>query len=204
MCTGDVLVTRALRDSEFTAFKHQKHEDTPMELLGMLTLKATQKALLSLLALSFTVLADTASASWQYTKWGMSPEQVRGASGGKASETTSEERVGKGSSGSNGTDGPSLVAPYSSGKYVFDAFFYFDAANRLSKVTLELRDPSLGAELLGSLRGKYGKPMDESENQYTHFAVWHKDGDLIGYLAVVSESYSITYKPLVTKDNEGL
>src|SRR5688572_5700003 len=36
-----------------------------------------RKLLIPLLALPLALLADAAVASWQYTKWGMSPAQVR-------------------------------------------------------------------------------------------------------------------------------
>jgi hypothetical protein len=79
--------------------------------------------------------ASAAKADWEYTKWGMTPQQVVSASKNLAKE---------GSDLHPDSDGnvTKLVAPYQSGKFSFEAQFGFDAADRLSSVTLVLKDKS--------------------------------------------------------------
>lgn len=81
--------------------------------------------------------ASAAKADWEYTKWGMTPEQVVSAAKNltKASSDLHPDSDG------NVTK---LVAPYHSGKFSFEAQFGFNAADRLSSVTLVLKDKSAG------------------------------------------------------------
>src|SRR6202046_282894 len=79
--------------------------------------------------------ASAAKADWEYTKWGMTPQQVVSASKNLAKQGSdlhpdSDGNVSK------------LVAPYQSGKFAFEAQFGFDAADTLSSVTLVLTDKS--------------------------------------------------------------
>jgi hypothetical protein len=93
--------------------------------------------------------ASAAKADWEYTKWGMNPQQVVSASNNLARESSDR---GPDSDG-NVTR---LVAPYSSGKFSFEARFEFDAADRLAAVTLFLTDKSLCGELQASVETAYG------------------------------------------------
>jgi hypothetical protein len=84
--------------------------------------------------------ASAAKADWKYTKWGMTPQQVVSASNNLAREGSdlrpdSDGNVSK------------LVAPYQSGKFPFEAQFGFDAADRLSSVTLVLNDKSASMDM---------------------------------------------------------
>ncbi len=83
---------------------------------------------------------------WQYTKWGMTREQVVEASKGRATPT-----------GPKGT----LVAPYEGGGYQFQASFAFDKTGGLSSVGLELKDGNQAIALRNALLGKYGKAGKE-------------------------------------------
>src|ERR1700678_4322958 len=84
--------------------------------------------------------ASAAKADWEYTKWGMSPQQVVSAA---------KNRTRKSSDLHPDSDGnvTKLVAPYQSGKFSFEAQFGFDAADRLSSVTLVLNDKSAGMDM---------------------------------------------------------
>ena len=84
--------------------------------------------------------AGVAKADWEYTKWGMTPEQVVSASKNLAKE---------GSDLHPDSDGnvTKLVAPYRSGKFSFEAQFGFDAADKLSSVTLVLNDKSASMDM---------------------------------------------------------
>jgi hypothetical protein len=84
--------------------------------------------------------ASAAKADWEYTKWGMTPQQVVSASKNLAKE---------GSDLHPDSDGnvTKLVAPFQSGKFSFEAQFGFDAADRLSSVTLVLNDKSTDMDM---------------------------------------------------------
>ncbi len=84
--------------------------------------------------------ASAAKADWEYTKWGMTPQQVAGAA---------KNRTKKSSDLHPDSDGnvTRLVAPYKSGKFFFEAQFGFDAADRLSSVTLVLNDKSAAMDM---------------------------------------------------------
>jgi hypothetical protein len=84
--------------------------------------------------------ASAAKADWKYTKWGMTPQQVVSASNNLAREGSdlrpdSDGNVSK------------LVAPYKNGIFPFEAQFGFDAADRLSSVTLVLNDRSASMDM---------------------------------------------------------
>jgi hypothetical protein len=81
-----------------------------------------------------------AKADWEYTKWGMTPGQVISA----AKNLTRKSSDLHPDSDGNITK---LVAPYQSGKFSFEAQFGFDAADRLSSVTLVLNDKSAGMDM---------------------------------------------------------
>lgn len=84
--------------------------------------------------------AGAARADWQYTKWGMTPQEVVSASKNLAKE---------GSDLRPDSDGnvTKLVAPYQRGTFSFEAQFGFDATDRLSSVTLVLDDNSTDMEM---------------------------------------------------------
>jgi hypothetical protein len=77
---------------------------------------------------------------WEYTKWGMTPQQVVSASNNLATQ---------GSDLRPDSDGnvSRLVAPYQGGKFSFEAQFGFDATDRLASVTLVLNDKSAGMDM---------------------------------------------------------
>src|ERR1700689_2996868 len=84
--------------------------------------------------------ASAAKADWQYTKWGMTPQQVVSASKNLATEGSdlrpdSDGNVSK------------LVPQFQSGIFSFEAKFGFDAADRLASVTLVLNDKSAGMDM---------------------------------------------------------
>jgi hypothetical protein len=85
--------------------------------------------------------ASAAKADWEYTKWGMTPAQVAAAA---------KNRTKKSSDLHPDSDGnvTKLVAPYKSGKLSFEAQFGFDTADKLSSVTLVLKDKRAGADMM--------------------------------------------------------
>ncbi len=97
--------------------------------------------------------AGAAKADWQYTKWGMTPDQVAGAA---------KNRTTKSSDLHPDSDGnvTKLVAPFQSGKFPFEAQFGFNPADKLSSVTpFVLNDPAAGVDMAAC------KDMDPNLNQ---------------------------------------
>src|SRR5271154_7058539 len=84
--------------------------------------------------------AGAAKADWEYTKWGMTPQQGVSASKNLAKEGADLHPDSDG----NVTK---LVAPYRSGKFSFEAQFGVEAADRLSSVTLVLNDKSTDMDM---------------------------------------------------------
>lgn len=81
---------------------------------------------LSLIALAFVCISNRANTDWRYTSWGMTPEQVLVASAGKAYENDDLE------GGSTDDAYALLKAPYSVGRFSFEASFLFDKVSLLS------------------------------------------------------------------------
>ena len=84
--------------------------------------------------------ARAAKADWEYTKWGMTPQQVISASKNLTRESSDRHPDSDGNI-------TKLVAPYQSGKFSFEAQFGFNATDRLSSVTLVLKDKSAGMDM---------------------------------------------------------
>ena len=114
--------------------------------------------------------ASAAKADWEYTKWGMTPEQVASAAknltkAGSDLQPDSDGNVTK------------LVAPYRRDKFSFEAQFGFNPADRLSSVTLVVKDKTAGMgmgmdmgpdmnmdqgschDLLATVKTMYGRPQ---------------------------------------------
>lgn len=94
-------------------------------------------------------LASPARADWQFTKWGMTPEQVEKASAGRAPLISPREF----------SDSLILNAgEYRSGEHHFNAeYLYKD--RRLTGVHLRLKSDTCGL-LKSDLKARYGKPDD--------------------------------------------
>jgi hypothetical protein len=100
--------------------------------------------------------AGAAKADWEYTKWGMTPGQVASAAKNRAKPGTDLHPDSDG----NVTK---LIAPYQSGKFSFEAQFGFDAADRLSSVTLVLNDKSAGMDMDMGAEMNMGAGMNISQ-----------------------------------------
>ncbi|MGY3610455.1 MULTISPECIES: hypothetical protein [unclassified Bradyrhizobium] len=107
------------------------------------------------------ILAGPANANWQYTKWGMTPDQVIAASRGemkKCDATCSKQRTD--------TETALTYAKYRSGEFSFTAFAFFgNSSNRLEYVELRLDEASKAYRLLAELKSKYGEPTSQSNTQ---------------------------------------
>src|SRR5258706_14614482 len=114
-----------------------------------------RRCLLLVAPLAFA--ADTALAGWQYTDWGMSPEQVVKASDGSAVPDPRAVDV------PNGPYETKLRAAYSAQGIMFRAYFLFSRANGgLEAVRLEADDTS-DCPKLGAMMDKiYSPSRDKS------------------------------------------
>ena len=111
--------------------------------------------------LAFACCGGTAAkADWEYTKWGMTPQQVVTASKNLARASTDPNDLLPDSDGNVSR----LVAPYQSGKFSFRAEFGFDAADRLASVTLVLDDKSAHMEEFMDMGSIYVGPMSMCHN----------------------------------------
>lgn len=111
-----------------------------------MTMRATF-AVITALGLAF---AAPAKADWQYTRWGMSPQEVVAASKGasRLDRAPPGHEVFDASLGASGG--------YETQGYTFRSEFYFDGAQRLKGIRLMLTDFSKCDSLLDLLLGLYG------------------------------------------------
>src|SRR5579859_1664744 len=104
---------------------------------------------------SIVLWPSAAGANWQYTKWGMTPQQVQSAAKGKLSPITAADSC------LSCASVPLLAGNYAVGGQVFRVRFEFDDGKTLSKVVLAMpaKQQTLGCnELFDSLSLKYGAP----------------------------------------------
>jgi hypothetical protein len=120
-----------------------------------------------------------AKADWEYTKWGMIPQQVVDASKNLGRESIDRRPDSDG----NVTK---LVAPYKRGKFSFEARFAFDAADKLSAVTLLLTDKSLCDDLQVSEEMEYGPVQGGTETTLYIIENWQdqKNKNSVTYTAL--------------------
>lgn len=153
---------------------------------------------LSLLCLAWPA---NASAQWQYTDWGMSPEQVVAASNGEVNRAPSDPQ--------REWEGVDIAAEgtYRSGDYDFKSIFYF-TRNKLVAVHLELQSSDLAGDAIAlrhSLYGAYGEAFDESTGMMT-IVTWHdtKKNNRVDLFAIGDLSVEIRYRPLRDESAAGL
>lgn len=158
------------------------------------------------IAIAATVLlalTSPAASDWQYTKWGMTSDQVIAASKGqmkRCSAVCDKQRTASTTA--------LLYGPYQSGDLPFTAFAFFDnQTKKLTSMSLRLDDPSRGPSLIGALRAKYGEPVSEDRTQVLAIMVWRPAGDQIDVTRIGfggDYSYTLGYHPRVTGSNKGL
>lgn len=150
--------------------------------------------------LAGSVVSMSASTNWQFTKWGMTDKQVLAASKG-AAVTLSEEQSAEHSSADR-TAIAKLSMPYSTGSYKFTAFFNFKK-EKLAFVTLDL-DEGNPHEVIGALRGRYGKPVNENTNDRILNAWrWLAGTDSVEAF-MIGEKLSASYAPRHQENEKGL
>ena len=130
------------------------------------------------------------NADWEFTKWGMSPEQVVQASKGQARPPGPEEDISS----------VLLTQDWQSGRFLFTVSYIFkkDAGGqRLREVKLQLRNTQLRGQLLDALKKKYGTSKEERKGPI-NLVEWQHSGDSIHYLTDLKDA-TILYQPLDSK-----
>jgi hypothetical protein len=147
--------------------------------------------------LALSGAAAPSRADWQYTKWGMSPEEVCAASRGAVTMKALSPKDAK----SNERLATLASGEFAAGKFKFTALFEFNKKERkLEKVSLLYTatpdEPPLSA-LLQALQEKYGP--------WSSHTVWIDNA--ANYSVDFSTSYGIgflTYEPLHQEERKGL
>ncbi len=111
-------------------------------------------------------LAAPASADWQFTKWGMTPEQLMKKAPVSVTKVPAEERSQHEGLTTEGGMIPLLQSDWNSGSFRFHVCYRFDAGKHLSAIDLEILDDSQATDVANALTGKYGKPESESGPGY--------------------------------------
>lgn len=166
------------------------------------------------------ILSSPSFADWQYTRWGMTVEEVRSASKGTA---TAPAKPGKGFEG-DATEGL-LTAPYQAGRFSFEAEFHFskedhklayvelrllqEDVSKLSRQERRTREAHLSAErrdLLDTFLQKYGKPERDQVlvSGLVHRLDWRTDVDRVSFLEIGSSGVLLIYKQLRTSEVDAL
>lgn len=144
-----------------------------------------------------TLATTAASAHWQYTKWGMSPEEVVSAAEGRVrlSAGAPDQQVKGLKIGAEGS--------YSVGSLNLPATFYFDAKG-LQVVDLKAENEATCRALDSRLRGEYGVPF-ASESSFFVKLVWkdQERGNRLEYLQA-GDACWLKYTPLATPASSDL
>lgn len=142
-----------------------------------------------------------AAADWQYTQWGMTPDQVRMASNDMAHPNTDRTLDA-------GNLKAALAAPYQGTSAPLTAVFLFDPENKLQVVTLKPVDgttcPAI-AQALGANHGAPGAKADMVEGQTQRWDDIEND-NLVVYADLGQGVCTIQYSqlPFTQPDGKGL
>jgi len=141
-----------------------------------------------------------ANADWQYTKWGMTVDEVLTASKGKLRRCSVEACKGQ----TTDKTAAQITGEYKAGEFAFAVYALFDKrSNRLSSINLELLNPTQGHSLVGSVRAKYGEPATVSRTPVMTLHVWGDQIDQISIMAI-GPNTTLQYQPRLTESNKGL
>lgn len=157
-------------------------------------------------ALAMISFALDVCADWQYTRWGMTVDEVAKASNGLAQPYTEASNPKYESAM---TARVLLRAPYKAGDFNFTADFLFGKSDdRLARVILRLDGANdiQCARLQGSLKDVYGTPSEVSRSSMMPTTTWRDaaSGINVLYSSIGTNYCSVNYSPLATKAKSGL
>ncbi len=152
-------------------------------------------------ALGFTTAAQ---ADWQYTRWGMTVDEVVAAGAGQVTQGFD--------AGSSSENQKTLAsAPYNAGGRAYTAKFAFDLDGKLMEVNLHPVDVAECDDLFHDLRAAYGEPPKPPSPGGFLFIVKWQDTERrndVAYLAIPdmlnASSCRASYQDLPTKSQTGL
>lgn len=150
-------------------------------------------------ALAASVLP--AAADWQYTQWGMTPAQVKAASG-EVAQANPDRRLD--------ADGLSaaLTASYQGESIPFTAAFLFNRQDMLRYVTLSPVDRISCPLIVETLAAHYGPPEGKADMVHARTMRWDDavNDNLVVYLDLGGGSCTIQYSklPPTRPDGKGL
>lgn len=147
------------------------------------------------LVVAMNVAPLEAHADWQYTRWGMTPEQVMAASTGqlKACDKTCKGR-------DTSIQIARFLGPYQPGPFKFTAHMIFDTRNNaLAQVLLDLNRPNDTDALIDALMLKYGTPIAADLSEPIQIMTWHNSTDVIDLVVMrhdhLATDTSISFAP---------
>jgi hypothetical protein len=116
-------------------------------------------------------------SGWQYSRWGMTADQIVAASKGNARKIEGDEQEGS----SNKFFTALALAEFSSGPFNFHVFFLAAKDGlTLKKVRLQLKDSTQYQELKAALTSKYGKGALQQSSGYTKEEIqWLSNSEVI-------------------------
>ena len=140
--------------------------------------------------LSATSVAP-AAADWQYTQWGMSAAQVKAASEGVAQDNRDRTLDPAGMTAT-------LIAPFQGEALSFTAVFLFDAADRLTTVTLNPVEGVACPAIVDALDATYGKPEGRADMGQATTMRWNDldDDDRVVFLDLGQGNCTVQYSKL--------
>lgn len=110
----------------------------------------------ALLALVLSIqLSTPAAADWEFTRWGMTVEQVQAASGNTLDTIPEYRRPGM----RIGATLPILEGVFKAGAFRFYVNYHFDAQGMLELVDLQPDNYTIGREIESALLARYGRPI---------------------------------------------
>ena len=135
---------------------------------------------MAILAMATSTLACSvppAAADWQYTQWGMTPDQVRAASNDAAQPNLNRTLDAGGLKAV-------LTAPYQGATLPFTAVFLFDDGGKLKLVTLDPIGDIACPVIVQALRANHGMPKGKADMVHATTLRWDdvESDNLIVYL----------------------
>jgi hypothetical protein len=147
---------------------------------------------------AFATLVFPAQAGWQFTKWGMTVNQVLSASHGTLHRATEPQIFTDGSIGV-------LEGKYTAGEFSFRSTFIFSPVGALNGIKLRMPDMNKCRSLNVALTGAYGDAEVLNLPSGRIMEWWNEDGETVILLSDMPKFWCILsyipYSKLSQPDN---
>lgn len=147
----------------------------------------------AILPLPILALGSSAHADWQFTRWGMTVEEVAASAGGRTLRYSAPQVKAK--STFKGSSCRLYIPDYTIGELSFEAKFCFNAEEKLASIQLDTRPDAFYA-LSRALASQFGSPVQEERGSMP--SITYRDDDkgntirLLGLLSAVILEYTPT------------